>query len=62
MDEEGTVAAALTETGVAVAAPLETGTTVTLSVDRPFVVRLRDLVSGITLLEAAIMDPTAKNG
>ena len=62
MDEEGTVAAALTEAGVAVAAPLETGTTVTLSVDRPFVVRLRDLVSGITLLEVAIMDPTAKNG
>lgn len=62
MDEEGTVAAALTEAGVAVAAPLETETSVTLNVDHPFVVRLRDLVSGITLLEAAIMDPTAQNG
>lgn len=61
MDEEGTVAAALTEAGVAVlSATLPPD--VTFTVDRPYVLRLRDLVSGITLLEAAVMNPTDSEG
>ncbi|RRD29162.1 serpin family protein [Actinomyces bowdenii] len=61
MDEEGTVAAALTEAGVAVlSAPLPPN--VTFTVDRPYVLRLRDLVSGITLLEAAVMNPADSEG
>lgn len=58
MDEEGTVAAALTEILVeATSAPLPTP--VSFIVDHPYVLRLRDLDSGATLLEAAIVDPTA---
>lgn len=62
MDEEGTVAAALTEAGLPIAAPLETAGSAVVVVDHPYMVRLRDLVSGVVLLEAAVMDPTARNG
>ena len=59
LDGEGTVAAALSEAaGEAMAAA---GTqTEPRTVDHPYVLRLRDLTSGTSLLEAAIMDPTVK--
>lgn len=58
VDEGGTVAAALTEanfrfTGAPSLPKLFT-------VDHPYVLRLRDLKSGVALLEAVIMDPTVK--
>ena len=60
LDEEGTVAAALSEGQVAsMAAPVQTKP-VEFTVDHPYVLRLRDLTSGTSLLEAAVMDPTAK--
>ena len=60
LDEEGTVAAALTEGGVEAMAAPEPGKPVELTVDHPYVLRLRDLTSGTALLEAAVMDPTLK--
>ena len=61
LDEEGTVAAALSEaqTGV-MAAPGPQTEPITFTVDHPCVLRLRDLTSGTALLEAAVMDPTVK--
>ena len=59
LDEEGTVAAALSEAaGEAMAAPGPQTKPITFTVDHPYVLRLRDLTSGTALLEAAIMDPT----
>ena len=61
LDEEGTVAAALSEgQAAAMAAPAEQTKPITFTVDHPYVLRLRDLTSGTALLEAAIMDPTVK--
>ncbi len=61
LDEEGTVAAALSEgQAAAMAAPAEQTKPITFTVDHPYVLRLRDLTSGASLLEAAIMDPTVK--
>ncbi|WP_167148507.1 serpin family protein [Actinomyces sp. ZJ308] len=60
LDEEGTVAAALTEGEVAVMAAPEPDRPVELTVDHPYVLRLRDLTSGTALVEAAVMDPTVK--
>ena len=60
LDEEGTVAAALTEGGVEAMAAPEPGKPVELTVDHPYVLRLRDLTSGTALLEAAVMNPTVK--
>ena len=61
LDEEGTVAAALSEAaGEAMAAPGPQTKPITFTVDHPYVLRLRDLSSGTALLEAAIMDPTVK--
>lgn len=63
LDEEGTVAAALSEAQAAeMAAPGEEPPPepITFTVDHPYVLRLRDLTSGTALLEAAIMDPTVK--
>jgi len=61
LDEEGTVAAALSEAaGEAMAAPGPRTEPITFTVDHPYVLRLRDLTSGTSLLEAAIMDPTVK--
>ena len=61
LDEEGTVAAALSEgQAAAMAAPAEQTKPVEFTVDHPYVLRLRDLTSGTALLEAAIMDPTVK--
>ena len=61
LDEEGTVAAALSEAaGEAMAAPGPQTEPITFTVDHPYVLRLRDLTSGTSLLEAAIMDPTVK--
>jgi len=61
LDEEGTVAAALSEgQAAAMAAPAEQTKPVEFTVDHPYVLRLRDLTSGPALLEAAIMDPTVK--
>lgn len=60
LDEEGTVAAALTEAGVTVMAAPEPDEPVEFTVNRPYVLRLRDLTCGTAILEAAIMDPTVK--
>ena len=61
LDEEGTVAAALSEAaGEAMAAPGPRTEPIKFTVDHPYVLRLRDLTSGTSLLEAAIMDPTVK--
>ena len=61
LDEEGTVAAALSEAaGEAMAAPGPQIEPIKFTVDHPYVLRLRDLTSGTALLEAAIMDPTVK--
>ena len=61
LDEEGTVAAALSEAaGEAMAAPGPRTEPIKFTVDHPYVLRLRDLTSGTALLEAAIMDPTVK--
>ena len=61
LDEEGTVAAALSEAaGEAMAAPGPQTKPITFRVDHPYVLRLRDLTSGTALLEAVVMDPTVK--
>ena len=61
LDEEGTVAAALSEgQAAAMAAPAEQTKPITFTVDHPYVLRLRDLTSGTALLEAVVMDPTVK--
>lgn len=61
LDEEGTVAAALSEAaGEAMAAPGPQTKPITFTVDHPYVLRLRDLTSGTALLEAVVMDPTVK--
>lgn len=61
LDEEGTVAAALSEAkGAAMAAPGEQLKPIKFTVDHPYVLRLRDLTSGTAMLEAAVMDPTVK--
>ena len=61
LDEEGTVAAALSEAaGEAMAAPGPQTKPITFTVDHPYVLRLRDLTSGTALLGAVVMDPTVK--
>ena len=60
LDEEGTVAAALTEGEVAVTAELKPNELVEFTVNHPYVLRLRDLTSDTALVEAAVMDPTVK--
>ena len=60
LDEEGTVAAALTEGGAEAMAAPEPDKPVELTVDHPYVLRLRDLTSGTALLETAVMNPTVK--
>ena len=61
LDEEGTVAAALSEAaGEAMAAPGPQTKPITFTVDHPYVLRLRDLTSGTALLEAVVIDPTVK--
>ena len=59
VDEEGTVAAALTEVGITAGAALGQSKPIDFVVDHPYVLRLRDLATGTTLVQAAIMDPTA---
>ena len=59
VDEEGTVAAALTEVGITAGAALDQSKPIDFVVDHPYVLRLRDLATGTTLVQAAIMDPTA---
>ena len=59
LDEEGTVAAALTEAAtMRGCAPVQDDPT-NFIVNRPYVLRLRDLATGTTLVQAAVMDPTA---
>ena len=61
LEEEGTVAAALSEAaGEAMAAPGPQTKPIRCTVDHPYVLRLRDLTSGTALLEAVVMDPTVK--
>ena len=58
LDEEGTVAAALTEAAtMRGCAPVQDDPT-DFIVNRPYVLRLRDLATGTTLVQAAVMDPT----
>ena len=57
LDEEGTVAAALSEAaGEAMAAPGPQTKPITFTVDHPYVLRLRDLTSDTALVEAAVED------
>ena len=56
VDEEGTVAAALTEVGVGMTAVDESGA-VEFVVDHPYVLRIVDLTSGVAIIEAAILNP-----
>ena len=59
LDEEGTVAAALTEAAIMDGcAPVQDDPT-NFIVNRPYVLRLRDLATGTTLVQAAIMGPAA---
>ena len=59
LDEEGTVAAALTEAAtMRGCAPVQDDPT-NFIVNRPYVLRLRDLATRTTLVQAAVMDPTA---
>ena len=59
VDEEGTVAAALTEVGITAGAALDQSKPIDFVVDHPYVLRLRDLATGTTLVQAAIMGPAA---
>ena len=59
VDEEGTVAAALTEVGLTAGAAPDQSKPIDFVVDHPYVLRLRDLATGTTLVQAAIMDPAA---
>ena len=59
VDEEGTVAAALTEVGLTAGAAPDQSKPIDFVVDHPYVLRLRDLATRTTLVQAAIMDPTA---
>ncbi|QQO78787.1 serpin family protein [Actinomyces sp. HMT897] len=59
VDEEGTVAAALTEVGLTAGAAPDQSKPIDFVVDHPYVLRLRDLATGTTLVQAAIMGPTA---
>ena len=59
VDEEGTVAAALTEVGLTAGAAPDQSKPIDFVVDHPYVLRLRDLATGTTLVQAAVMDPTA---
>ena len=59
VDEEGTVAAALTEVGLTAGAAPDQSKPIDFVVDHPYVLRLRDLATGTTLVQAAIMGPAA---
>ena len=59
VDEEGTVAAALTEVGLTAGAAPDQSKPIDFVVDHPYVLRLRDLATRTTLVQAAVMDPTA---
>jgi len=61
VDEEGTVAAALTEIGIEASA-VDSSSTVEFTVDHPYVLRIVDQASGIALIEAAVLDPAASHG
>mgnify|MGYP001673526108 CR=1 FL=1 len=57
VDEEGTVAAALTEIGIEASA-VDESDAVEFTVDHPYVLRLRDLSTGLSLFEAVVNDPS----
>lgn len=61
VDEEGTVAAALTEVQVGVSAPLPAGDPVEFFVDHPFVARIVDAATGMPVFEAVVMDPASRS-
>lgn len=59
--EEGTVAGALTEVSIAEgAAPEEEDKPISFIVDHPFVVRIFDQMTKLTLIEGVVMDPSAE--
>ncbi|WP_199176288.1 serpin family protein [Actinomyces qiguomingii] len=59
--EEGTVAGALTEIGVADSAGIpEQDEPISFIVDRPYVLRIVDQLTGLVLIEGVVMDPTAE--
>lgn len=60
VDEQGTVAAALTEVQLGVAAPVEEpAAPVSFVCDHPFVLRVVDRASGVCVIEAAVVSPAA---
>lgn len=61
VDEEGTVAAALTEAQVGVSAPLPAEDPVEFFVDHPFVARIVDTATGMPVFEAVVMDPASRS-
>lgn len=61
VDEEGTVAAALTEVQVGVSAPLPAADPVEFFVDHPFVARIVDAATGMPVFEAVVVDPASRS-
>ncbi|SPT53655.1 Serine protease inhibitor [Actinomyces bovis] len=59
VDEEGTVAAALTEANVGVRAPLQEDEPVEFFADHPFVARIVDTATGMPVFEVVVMDPAS---
>jgi proteinase inhibitor I4 serpin len=55
--EDGTVAAAVSKHGDGVTAP-NPGPTTDFRIDHPYVMRLRDLSTGVALFEAVINNPS----
>ncbi len=61
VDEEGTVAAALTEGAVSVSAPVPPEGPAEFFVDHPYVLRVVDTSTQVTVFEAVIMDPSSRS-
>ena len=56
---KGCTYAALTEVGLTAGAAPDQSKPIDFVVDHPYVLRLRDLATGTTLVQAAIMGPAA---
>lgn len=57
LDEDGTVAAAVTEIGAVAGSAVEPSRRIEVRLDRPFLVRVGDGVTGATLFLSAVNDP-----
>ncbi len=61
VDEEGTVAAALTEANVATSLPLQEEKPLEFFADHPFVARIVDTATGMPVFEVVVMDPASRS-